>query len=52
VRELKEYVGQLSRLLLRLSFVVPEDWPENPLTVDDVNKMIESDAGKNHPTFH
>jgi hypothetical protein len=52
VRELKEYAGQLSRLLLRLSFVVPEDWPENPLTVDDVNKMIESDAGKNHPTFH
>jgi hypothetical protein len=52
VRELKEYAGQLARLLLRLSHVAPEDWPENPLTISDVNKMIEHDAGGHHPAFH
>lgn len=52
VRELKEYAGQLGRLLLRLSHVEPEDWPTNPLTITDVNRMIERDAGKTHPTFH
>jgi hypothetical protein len=52
VRELKEYAGQLGRLLLRLSHVAPGDWPANPLTVADVKQMIERDAGKHHPTFH
>ena len=52
IRELKEYVGQLARLLLRLSYVSPEDWPVNPVTVGDVRKMIERDAGKYHPAFH
>ena len=52
VRELKEYAGQLARLLLRLSHVAPDDWPENPVTVDDVNRMIERDAGGHHPAFH
>jgi hypothetical protein len=52
VRELKEYVAQLARLLLRLSHVPPDDWPVNPVNISDVNRMIERDAGKNHPTFH
>lgn len=52
VRELKEYVGQLARLLLRLSHIAPDDWPENPLTVSDVKRMIERDVGKIHPAFH
>ena len=52
VRELKEYVGQLARLLLRLSHVPPNDWPVNPVTISDVNRMIERDAGRSHPTFH
>ncbi|MBN4059307.1 M28 family peptidase [Dehalococcoides mccartyi] len=52
VRELKEYAGQLARLLLRLSHVAPEDWPENPLTVPEVKQMIVRDAGMPHPPFH
>jgi hypothetical protein len=52
VRELKEYAGQLARLLLRLSHVSPDEWPSNPLTVDDVNQMIERDSGGHHPAFH
>jgi Iap family predicted aminopeptidase len=52
VRELKEYTGQLARLLLRLSHVDPEEWPTNPLTITDVNRMIERDAGEHHPAFH
>jgi len=52
VRELKEYAGQLARLLLRLSHVSPDDWPTNPLTVADVNQMIERDTGGHHPAFH
>jgi hypothetical protein len=52
VRELKEYAGQLARLLLRLSYVSPDDWPTNPLTISDVNQMIERDAGGHHPAFH
>ena len=52
VRELKEYAGQLARLLLRLSHVAPDDWPDNPLTVSDVQEMIRRDAGKSHPAFH
>ena len=52
VRELKEYAGQLARLLLRLSHVAPDDWPENRLTVSDVRQMIDRDAGKTHPPFH
>ncbi len=52
VRELKEYVGQLARLLLRLSYVEPDEWPTNPLTITDVNQMIERDAGRHHPAFH
>lgn len=52
VRELKEYTGQLARLLLRLSHVAPDAWPTNPLTRSDVKEMIERDAGRHHPAFH
>jgi hypothetical protein len=52
VRELKEYAGQLARILLRLSHVAPDDWPTNPMTVEDVNQMIERDAGGHHSAFH
>jgi len=52
VRELKEYTGQLARLLLRLSHVPPGEWPENPFSISDVRQMIERDAGKTHPAFH
>jgi len=52
VRELKEYAGQLARVLLRLSHVAPEDWPKNPLMISDVNQMIERDAGSHRAVFH
>ena len=45
VRELKEYAGQLSRLLLRLSHQPPEAWPENPQTADGVRKRLEEERG-------
>ena len=45
LRELKEYVGQLARLLLRLSFVPPTDWPENPVTPAQVQARLESEKG-------
>jgi hypothetical protein len=46
VRELKEYVGQLARLLLRLSHVPPEEWPANPVTVAQVQARIEQERGQ------
>jgi hypothetical protein len=46
VRELKEYVGQLARLLLRLSHVAPGEWPDNPLTVAQVKERLESERGQ------
>ena len=45
VRELKEYAGQLARLLLRLSQVPPEDWPENPQTPETVEKRLDAERG-------
>ena len=45
VRELKEYVGQLARLLLRLSHVTPEEWPENPMTKEAVEERLETERG-------
>lgn len=45
VRELKEYAGQLARLLLRLSHISPEDWPQNPQTADAVRERIETERG-------
>jgi hypothetical protein len=46
VRELKEYAGQLARLLLRLSHVPPHEWPANPLSVADIQARIQSEYGQ------
>ena len=45
IRELKEYTGNLARLLLRLSHVPPQDWPENQLCVDQIERRIEKERG-------
>ena len=45
-RELKEYVGQLARLLLRLSYVAPAAWPVNGVTVADVLARLERERGQ------
>ena len=45
VRELKEYVGQLARLLLRLSHQPPAAWPDNPVTEDAVRSRLEKERG-------
>ena len=45
VRELKEYVGHLARLLLRLSHVPPEQWPENRVTAEAVQERLEAERG-------
>lgn len=52
VRELKEYVGQISRLMLRLSHVAPSDWPENPHTADQIERRASDEVGSHTPTFH
>ena len=46
LRELKEYVGQLARLLLRLSYVAPDAWPASPVTVAAVNERLEAERGQ------
>jgi len=46
VRELKEYAGQLARLLLRLSHVPPQDWPQNPMTQTQIETRIEAERGQ------
>jgi len=43
VRELKEYVGQLARLLLRLSHVAPKAWPANGVSPDQVQERLEAE---------
>ena len=45
VRELEEYVGFLSRTILRLSRVPPSDWPPNPETVDGVESRLRREIG-------
>ena len=45
VRELKEYVGQLARLLLRLSHQPPEAWPDNPQTEEAVQQRLNDERG-------
>lgn len=52
VRELKEYVGQIARLMLRLSHVPPEEWPENPHTAEEMEQRAVSEIGMHTPTFH
>lgn len=44
-RELKEYVGFLSRMLLRLSHVPPADWPANPETAEGVEARLRREIG-------
>ena len=44
-RELKEYVAQLARLLLRLSHEPPEAWPENTVTPEAVADRLEAERG-------
>ncbi|MEZ4865722.1 MAG: M28 family metallopeptidase [Caldilineaceae bacterium] len=46
LRELKEYAGQLARLLLRLSHVPPEAWPANPVTQEEVRLRLEAERGQ------
>ncbi len=46
VRELKEYAGQLARLLLRLSHVPPREWPENSVTPAQVAERLEAERGE------
>lgn len=43
VRELKEYVGFLARLLFRLSHVPPGDWPPSPETPARVQARIKAE---------
>jgi Zn-dependent M28 family amino/carboxypeptidase len=45
IRELKEYSGFLSRILLRMSHVVLEDWPENKLDVGDIKVRTANERG-------
>ncbi|MBP88825.1 MAG: hypothetical protein CMJ64_19285 [Planctomycetaceae bacterium] len=45
LRELKEYAAFLARLLLRLSHVPAEDWPENQLDVGTIAQRIEQERG-------
>ena len=46
VRELKEYAGQLARILLRLSHVPPQEWPDNPQTEQTVAARVEAERGQ------
>ena len=45
VRELKEYAGQLARVLLRLSHVEPGAWPVNEVTAEEVEERLEAERG-------
>ena len=51
IRELKVYVGQLARILLRLSNVPPEEWPANPVTQNQVQRRIEAERGSTVRVF-
>ncbi len=44
-RELREYVGLLARLLLRLSHLPPAEWPANSLRVDDIEARLKDELG-------
>jgi Zn-dependent M28 family amino/carboxypeptidase len=45
VRELQAYVGQLARILLRLSHVPPEEWPDNPVKPAQIQARLEKERG-------
>jgi hypothetical protein len=52
VRELKEYAGQIARLMLRLSHVPPEDWPKNPVTAAQIEERVKREIGTHVPVMH
>ena len=45
VRELKEYTGLLARLLLRLSYAQPEEWPRESLDISKIEERIARERG-------
>jgi aminopeptidase YwaD len=45
IRELKEYAGLLSRLMLRISHIKPEEWPQEPLDINKIAEKNRSDRG-------
>jgi hypothetical protein len=45
-RELHEYVAFLSRLLLRLSLIPPQDWPENPVSPESVEQRLRDEIAQ------
>jgi hypothetical protein len=45
VRQLQAYVGQLARVLLRLSHVPPEEWPDNPVTPAQLQARLKKECG-------
>jgi aminopeptidase YwaD len=45
VRELKEYAAQLSRLLLRLSHVPPEEWPQLGVPTAEARARVTAERG-------
>jgi hypothetical protein len=52
VRDLKEYAGLLSRLLLKLSHVPPAEWPANTLDPSEIQARIPAEITQMHRTFH
>jgi len=44
-RELREYAGMLSRILLRLSHIPPEQWPEHTLDIAEIRARVKAEAG-------
>jgi len=45
VRELKEYAAQMSRLLLRLSRVTPDAWPQLGIPADEAKARVQAEQG-------
>ncbi|MEE2659624.1 MAG: M28 family metallopeptidase [Candidatus Latescibacterota bacterium] len=45
IRELKDYTAQLSRLLMRLASLDPEQWPQRQVSAEDARARIESERG-------
>ena len=45
IAELKVYIGQLARILLRLSHVPPGEWPANPVTPEQVRERLDTERG-------
>jgi len=45
IGELKDHVGQLARLLLRLSHLPPDAWPACPVTPERVEVSLDAERG-------